>query len=195
MSGITRRQFAASAVTSGAIVALGCLGVTGRADASVLRPPGGQDEASFQAKCIRCGRCREACPERCIVDGKIEQGIYAVRTPVMNYRRGHCTFCDLCIEACPTNALSSFNPDIEAIGVAVVDPEECIAFANGTCGVCADACPYGAITINSDKVPVVDVSMCNGCGVCEQICPSSSYQSYSGSGRCGINVEVEGARS
>ena len=37
------------------------------------------------------------------------------------------------------------------------------------CGVCADACPCGAITVND--VAVVDESVCVDCGACVDACP------------------------
>ncbi|MFZ5587257.1 MAG: FAD-dependent oxidoreductase [Thermodesulfobacteriota bacterium] len=38
-------------------------------------------------------------------------------------------------------------------------------------GSCAQACPFGAITIGPDKLPHVDPLLCTGCGTCERVCP------------------------
>lgn len=38
-------------------------------------------------------------------------------------------------------------------------------------GSCAKACPFGAITMNEDKLPMVDESKCTACGVCVITCP------------------------
>ncbi|NLG85832.1 MAG: RnfABCDGE type electron transport complex subunit B, partial [Firmicutes bacterium] len=40
-------------------------------------------------------------------------------------------------------------------------------------GNCARACPFGAITMGEDNLPVIDPDVCTGCGVCVQTCPQS----------------------
>jgi Na+-translocating ferredoxin:NAD+ oxidoreductase RNF subunit RnfB len=36
---------------------------------------------------------------------------------------------------------------------------------------CARACPFNAITMGTDGLPVVDEVRCTGCGTCERVCP------------------------
>jgi len=38
-------------------------------------------------------------------------------------------------------------------------------------GDCADACPFGAISMRADRIPVVDWDKCTGCGTCVGACP------------------------
>ncbi len=38
-------------------------------------------------------------------------------------------------------------------------------------GSCATACPFDAITMGDDGLPVVDEALCTGCGTCERVCP------------------------
>jgi len=38
-------------------------------------------------------------------------------------------------------------------------------------GTCARACPFDAITMGPEGLPVVDESRCTGCGTCERVCP------------------------
>ena len=38
-------------------------------------------------------------------------------------------------------------------------------------GTCAAACPFGAITMGPQGLPVVDEVKCTGCGTCERVCP------------------------
>lgn len=42
----------------------------------------------------------------------------------------------------------------------------CIGF-----GDCMRACPFGAITMDSRGLPVIDVHTCTGCGICVRECP------------------------
>ena len=38
-------------------------------------------------------------------------------------------------------------------------------------GTCARVCPFDAITMGTDGLPVVDEILCTGCGTCERVCP------------------------
>lgn len=38
-------------------------------------------------------------------------------------------------------------------------------------GSCERACPFGAIKMNEDRLPVFDLEKCTRCGVCVSICP------------------------
>ena len=38
-------------------------------------------------------------------------------------------------------------------------------------GTCAAACPFGAIVMGPEGLPVVDEVKCTGCGTCERVCP------------------------
>ncbi|MEN8154054.1 MAG: FAD-dependent oxidoreductase [Acidobacteriota bacterium] len=38
-------------------------------------------------------------------------------------------------------------------------------------GTCVRACPFDALLIGDNNLPVVDNDKCTGCGVCEEICP------------------------
>jgi ferredoxin-type protein NapG len=215
--GISRRNLITGA--AGAAVVLGMGGAVRVVGGTVpLRPPGGQDESRFIGTCIRCDRCRSICPRHAIKGCGIEDGIINMRTPKLNYRigritsgytrlheaatpyeglldaegNGYCDFCNLCIENCPTGALSDFDPESAWIGVAAVVPNLCIAFDKlGGCRKCVDYCAFDAITLDEAKRPVVHPEKCNGCGVCENICPSSSYRTFTSRSRRGINVNVD----
>jgi heterodisulfide reductase subunit A len=56
---------------------------------------------------------------------------------------------------------------VEAI-TASVDPEKCTI-----CGICADTCPYSAITVDvKNRIPAkVIEAACHGCGACSADCP------------------------
>ena len=38
-------------------------------------------------------------------------------------------------------------------------------------GTCAKACPFDALHMNENKLPVVDEAKCTGCGICVEVCP------------------------
>jgi len=38
-------------------------------------------------------------------------------------------------------------------------------------GTCVAACPFDAITMGDDRIPVIDWSRCTGCGSCVKACP------------------------
>ncbi len=40
-------------------------------------------------------------------------------------------------------------------------------------GTCARACPFNAITMGPEGLPVVDELKCTGCGTCERVCPKT----------------------
>jgi NAD-dependent dihydropyrimidine dehydrogenase PreA subunit len=46
----------------------------------------------------------------------------------------------------------------------IVDPESCLG-----CGLCADVCPRGAVSV--DDVAVIDAALCIGCAACADECP------------------------
>ncbi len=195
--GITRRGVVVGAASVVALIAVGGIGKALTGEARLLRPPGGQHARLFDGSCIKCDRCRSVCPTGVIDVAHVEDGLIHARTPKMDFRKGSCNFCDgafRCAQNCPTQALTfGFDPTIDKLGMAVVDSDECLLYRSGS-GMCSKqcitACTYGALSLDEGGRLVVDEDRCNGCGACEHDCPSSSYVSYTGSGRRGINIEA-----
>jgi ferredoxin len=51
--------------------------------------------------------------------------------------RDECTGCGLCVDECPSEAIS-----LDEEGIAKVDADECV-----DCGACVDVCPTASITL------------------------------------------------
>ena len=119
---VSRRTFALGAVGACAVIGLG--GVKYLPSATLLRPPGGQDEEQLVRGCLHCEKCREVCPKHAIAPAHIEDGILNARTPRMDFKSGWCDFCEnepggpKCVAACPTHALSCPDPSQAIIGKA-----------------------------------------------------------------------------
>jgi heterodisulfide reductase subunit A len=57
--------------------------------------------------------------------------------------------------------------------VALVDPAKC-RNTKVKCGICAKACPYGAIRAPEGQVAEAISAMCHGCGTCVAECPADA---------------------
>ncbi len=60
--------------------------------------------------------------------------------------------------------------DCRAAVVLAEGPKGCVYGCLGL-GSCAEACPFGAIKMGENGLPVVDDNLCTGCGVCVTVCP------------------------
>ena len=50
---------------------------------------------------------------------------------------------------------------------------DCLAYMGSTCSSCSEHCPEeGAIVLDAQQRPTVDVSRCTGCGECAVSCPA-----------------------
>lgn len=201
-SNLTRRSLVLGGVGVASMLAVGGAAVFLIGDRPLLRPPGGQDEDRLWGACIKCDRCRSACPTNVVDVAHLEEGLVNARTPKMGFRKGYCDFCKdreafRCVDSCPTGALAlGFDPYQDKIGMAYVDTDECLLYRSGSHRCprpCVDACEFDALIYDAatNRLTVVE-EKCNGCGACEYVCISSSYGSYTGSGKRGINVDVWG---
>ena len=146
-----------------------------------IRPPtASQDDALFQAACVRCGLCGTVCENGCIRFFGADEPRHGVLTPHLDVRRRSCTLCMRCTEICPTGALRAVPDDLEVIGqeirmgIAQVDPDRCLSYLGRVCGYCYDACPLPGHAIRLVPPASPDVlEGCVGCGRCVELCPQS----------------------
>ncbi len=165
----------------------GAIRVLGKSE-RVVRPPGAVAEANFLAACVKCQRCSEVCPTGVITQGILAENLVGFGTPRLSFGLGYCTFCMRCAQACPTGALVQQPVQPVAVGVAEVNPANCIAWNWGGCTKCQQVCPQRAVSLDNAARPLVDATRCNGCGQCEFECPSSSLRSGTQPGGKGIRV-------
>lgn len=178
------------------LVGLGGLArlLPGRAE--VLRPPGALPEWEFLAQCVKCQRCIQICPRAAIWPVLLTDSIAGTGTPRLDFHRGYCDLCMKCTRVCPTRALEPIAKELVRLGLAQVDRTKCVAWVWQGCTRCYAACPWEAIVLDSGQRPTVDASRCNGCGLCEYVCISSSVRSYAGSpGRAIVVVPLRPAET
>jgi len=156
----------------------------------LLRPPGVSEEAEFLTKCVRCGECMKVCLRSALYPASLQAGLYGLYTPTLVPRLGYCEYnCSLCGQVCPTGAIPRLPLEQKkkaVIGRAVVDKNQCLPYARKmNCMVCEEHCPIPDKAIrfetveetdyNGKKVtlkrPYVVDDLCNGCGICEYVCP------------------------
>jgi Fe-S-cluster-containing hydrogenase component 2 len=119
--------------------------------------------ARHMERCIGCYLCSLACAR--LVHGCLSWKRSGIRIRSSGgistgFEAQVCLACDPapCVQACPTEALQQ-RPS----GGVTFDPEQC-----RQCGLCAEACPVGAIYMDPElDQPIV----CLHCGRCVSFCP------------------------
>jgi carbon-monoxide dehydrogenase iron sulfur subunit len=119
-------------------------------------------------KCTGCKTCEAVCSLR--NTGRVQPA--RSRIKVIRYeKRGEyhnfipmvCQQCStpLCMEACPTNAISRN----EVTGAMIVDEKACVG-----CRVCNMACPIGGISIDPVSTVAFKCELCDGDPECAKYC-------------------------
>lgn len=169
------------------VAAEGAHAVTAGSSSRLLRPPGIQGERDFMARCVKCGKCIEACPYAALHAADMLKGS-AAGTPFIEPRAQACRLCTdfPCVAACPTGALRDVvKREDPNMGYALIDENVCIAHKGYRCEVYFRVCPLidRAITIDFQSmendaihtkfIPTIDKDVCTGCGLCVERCAVS----------------------
>lgn len=145
-------------------------------------PPGAGNAFDFFSKCSACHMCITNCPTGVLKPALFENGPAGLSKPRLDFEKSHCSYeCNLCTGVCPSGALNYLPLNVKkttAIGKVVLDTGEktdCIPYKEKTdCGSCAEHCPTGAVHMVRQGdvfVPKIRRAFCNGCGICESVCP------------------------
>lgn len=137
----------------------------------IVRPPYGSSESLFQSECVTCESkaCVASCEEEIII-------IRADGTPMLNFSKKGCTFCEACALVCEPEVLSLENIHTSEIVNArfIISTTACVAHNDVICFSCKEPCIDDAILFNGMFNPVIDMNLCTGCGFCQSRCPTNA---------------------
>lgn len=143
---------------------------------SPIRPPWSVPEAEFVEHCNRCGDCISACPQYILDKGR---GGF----PRVDFSRAECLFCGECVQVCSTGALAvqrNAGTASEPWFVRASIGDGCLAGRGVECRSCGDQCEPGSIrfqpVVGGVARPVLEQSVCNGCGACYGVCPVQAIE-------------------
>ncbi|NDV94496.1 4Fe-4S dicluster domain-containing protein [Dysgonomonas sp. 521] len=148
-------------------------------------PPGALSAKHMKSKCTACQLCVSVCPNNIL---RPSNKLATFMQPEMSFERGYCRpECVECSQVCPTSAINPITTADKtalAIGHAVWIKENCVVNRDEVqCNNCEYHCPTNAITMiardpgfsDSLKIPVIDTTLCIGCGACEHLCPARPF--------------------
>jgi len=159
----------------------------------------------------------KVCLKNALYPAAYQAGIEGIYTPLVIPRLGYCEYnCTLCGQVCPTGAIPRLPIEQkrrEVIGKAVFDKNHGLPFAKRiNCIVCEEHCPISSKAIRSLEVEVVGLDgtrrkvkepyvmeeICNGCGICENVCPletKAGIEVFAVMSRSPIQDSVERAKN
>ena len=147
-----------------------------------ISPPGSRSHRNLKSNCTSCQLCIASCPNNVL---RPSMDLETFMQPEISYERGYCRpECTRCSEVCPAGAIVKIDVTEKCstqIGQAKVNLQKCLSASEGVkCGKCSVKCPVQAIAmtaVNPENetvlMPVVNESLCIGCGACEHLCPVS----------------------
>lgn len=140
----------------------------------IILPPGAVDGNRMAHKCLNCNLCINNCPNKILQ--KADENFGAVH---IDYSKGEgfCKYdCNECSKVCPSGAIRKISLEEKQktrIAMAIIKSETC-----DKCGLCAQNCPTGAITISPQGFAVVNGLKCIGCGKCKTFCKAGAIEIF-----------------
>ena len=130
-----------------------------------IRPPYYNNINAFDTECLKCdGKCATLCQEQIII-------IKDDKTPVLNFSKSGCTYCDECATACEFDVLNVEDKKTIDVGVRI-NESTCMSWQGVMCFSCKDPCLEDAIDFKAMFMPTINQDKCTSCGFCISRCPS-----------------------
>jgi len=135
-----------------------------------VRPPYAKDLNLFDKECINCQdkSCAKVCEEKIIV-------IEANGTPILNFNKSGCTFCQECANACELGVLS-IEESTNINATFVINKDKCMSHNGSICFSCKEPCIDNAILFKGMFEPIIDIQKCTSCGFCLNRCPTNAIE-------------------
>lgn len=134
--------------------------------ASAIPPP--FSHSQFSILCDGCNACVDACPLGLLATG-------ADTRPYADFASSFCDFCGKCQRVCTRGALVETSPPWS---IKAVITDQCLSAQAVSCRVCGDFCQSHALrfqpALGGKSFPVVNPSLCSGCGACVGPCPTTA---------------------
>lgn len=132
----------------------------------VRRPPWAVSD--FEQHCLNCRLCIEHCPEQILY-------LDPQQKAALDFSQRGCTLCGRCVELCPHQALQASQPAFDWLAEIST---ACLTQSQIACRSCEDYCEVQALRfqprLKQVAQPVLDPSLCTGCGQCLAPCPTQA---------------------
>lgn len=118
---------------------------------------------TYPEKCIGCHTCEDICSEMFFKEKNVEKSCVRIYDQNEGFNITVCNQCGVCIEMCPTQAIS-YN----SLGVVMINKKECIGCLN-----CVAECPTNVMRYYENiQIPF----KCIACGACAGKCPVEALE-------------------